>query len=126
MDVNHTTGQSKCTPLHYAATNNDLPLIKLLIRHSADRHATDDNDVSPLEMDGVNMASWVVLNNTPGPKGLVSWAVLACLRACMLACLGNVAAVSKVAADNAALLYPQAYRVVFWLLGRHDGAQTPG
>eukprot|EP00045_Choanoeca_perplexa_P014303 m.167485 g.167485 ORF g.167485 m.167485 type:complete len:1116 (+) comp16638_c0_seq1:322-3669(+) len=70
VDVNHATGVNKCTPLHHAAMNNDLPLIKLLIRHSADRHAADEDGVSPLEVNGLHMASWVVLNNTPGPKGL--------------------------------------------------------
>eukprot|EP00730_Choanoeca_flexa_P005049 TRINITY_DN11866_c2_g1_i1.p1 TRINITY_DN11866_c2_g1~~TRINITY_DN11866_c2_g1_i1.p1 ORF type:complete len:1094 (+),score=260.15 TRINITY_DN11866_c2_g1_i1:397-3678(+) len=70
VNVNQPTGPSKCTALHHAAGTNNIPLIKLLIKSAADRHAPDEEGISPLDMDGLNMATWVVLSNTPGPKGL--------------------------------------------------------
>jgi len=65
-DVSLKSCAAGVPPLHEAAKRNNIDIVRLLIEHGADRNQTSNSDQTVFDFP-INLATWSVLENTPGP-----------------------------------------------------------
>ena len=65
-DVSLKSAAAGIPPLHEAAKRNNIDIVKILIEHGADRSQTSNNEQTVFDFP-INLETWSVLENTPGP-----------------------------------------------------------